>query len=172
MSVRKIPKNYIHVTGRHAALKSADDADFESPLEAEHLLLLDHDPRVKSYLVQPVNVPVPGVHRGYVPDVLVKFHPDLDGVIATPELREVKSTLDLQRNHAKYAPKFEAAHKYCEIIDWSFRVITEKEIRTPLLNNVKFIRAFVSQQHPLMHAERGAPANGCARAFRFQCLTQ
>ncbi len=37
MSVRKIPKNYIHVTGRHAALKSADDADFESPLEAEHV---------------------------------------------------------------------------------------------------------------------------------------
>ena len=43
MPVRKVPKNHIHVTGRHAALKSEGDADFESLLEAEHLLLLDHD---------------------------------------------------------------------------------------------------------------------------------
>lgn len=148
MSARKIPKNHIHVTGRHAAQKSAGDADFESLLEAEHLLLLDHALLVKAYDVQPVNIPVPGVPRGYVPDVLVEFHPDEDGVIAAPELREVKSTLDLQINAAKYAPKFEAAQRYCEQRGWSFRIITEKEIRTPRLKNVKFLRAYQTQQHP------------------------
>ena len=77
MSVRKIPKNHIHVTGRHAAQKSEGSADFESVLESEHLLLLDHDTLVKAYEVQPVNIPVPGVPRGYVPDVFVEFYPDL-----------------------------------------------------------------------------------------------
>lgn len=148
MSVRKIPKNHIHVTGRHAALKSEGDADFESVLEAEHLLLLDHDMQVKAYDVQPVNIPVPGVPRGYVPDVFVQFHPDADGVIAPPEIREVKSTLDLKANEAKYKPKFEAAHKYCEQKGWSFRIITEREIRCPRLGNVKFLRAYEYLHHP------------------------
>lgn len=148
MSVRKIPKNHIHVTGRHAAQKSEGDADFESMLEAEHLLLLDHDINVKAYDVQPVNIPVPGVPRGYVPDVFVEFQPDPDGVIAAPEIREVKSTLDLKINEAKYKPKFEAAHKYCEQRGWSFRIITEQEIRSPRLSNVKFVRAYENLQHP------------------------
>lgn len=147
-SVRKIPKNHIHVTGRHAAQKSEGDADFESMLEAEHLLLLDHETRVKKYLVQPLRVPVPGVTRGYVPDVLVEFHPDEDGVIAPSELREVKSTLDLQINGAKYVPKFEAARQYCAQRGWSFRIVTELDIRTPRLSNVKFVRAYEFHQPP------------------------
>lgn len=73
MSVRKIPKNHIHVTGRHAAQKSEVDADFESMLEAEHLLLLDHDTRVKAYDVQPVNIPVPGVPEVMCPMCLLSF---------------------------------------------------------------------------------------------------
>ncbi len=148
MAVRKIPKNHIHVTGRHAALKSNGDVDFESMLEAEHLLLLDHDPKVRTYDVQPVHIPVSGVPRGYVPDALVEFYPDEDGVIASPELREVKSTRDLQINETKYAPKFEEARKYCEHRGWSFRIITEREIRTPRLGNVKFLRAYERQEHP------------------------
>lgn len=148
MPVRKIPKNHIHVTGRHASRKSEGDADFESLLEAEHLLLLDHDLRVRTYEVQPVIVPVPGMQRGYVPDALVEFHPDVDGVIDAPELREVKSTLDLKKNEAKYAPKFESAQRYCEQRGWLFRIITELEIRTPRLANVKFLKAYEHQQHP------------------------
>lgn len=148
MVIRKIPKNHIHVTGRHAAQKCKGDVDFESMLEAEHLLLLDHDPKVRSYDVQPVHIPVPGVLRGYVPDALVEFHPDEDGVIASPELREVKSTRDLQINEAKYAIKFEQARKYCEYRGWFFRIITELEIRTPRLGNVKFLRAYEHQEHP------------------------
>jgi TnsA endonuclease N terminal/TnsA endonuclease C terminal len=148
MAVRKIPKNHIHVTGRHAALKSEGDADFESLLEADHLLLLDHDPSVRKYDVQPVVIPVVGVPRGYVPDALVEFRPDEDGVIANPELREVKSTLDLEKNATKYAPKFEAAQAYCEQRGWSFKIITEKDIRVPRLANVKFVRAYENQEHP------------------------
>lgn len=69
MSVGKIPESHTHVTGRHAAQKSEGDANFESPLEAEQLLVLAHDLQVKAYDVQSVNIPVPGVARGYVPEV-------------------------------------------------------------------------------------------------------
>ena len=148
MSVRKIPKNHIHVTGRHATQKSKHDAEFESPLEADHLLLLDHDPRVKTYTVQPIKIPVPGVPSGYVPDVLVEFHPNDDGVIPASEVREVKSVLDLKVNRDKYAPKFAAAKAYCEERGWVFKIITDEEIRIPSLGNVKFVRAYTHQQHP------------------------
>jgi hypothetical protein len=49
MPVRRIPKNHIHVTGRHASAKAQGHADFESPLEWEYLILLDFDPRVERY---------------------------------------------------------------------------------------------------------------------------
>lgn len=148
MPVRKIPKNHIHVTGRHPGVKSVGWADYESPLEAEHLLLLDHDDAVKSYEVQPVRIPVPKVTRGYVPDVLVHFHPDEDGVIAPSELREVKSSTDLAANQTKYQTKFDLADIYCKQRGWTFRVITELEIRTPRLDNIKFINAYVKHEYP------------------------
>jgi hypothetical protein len=148
MPVRKVPKNHIHVTGRYAARKSDGNADFESLLEAEHLLLLDHDLSVLCYDVQPVLIPVVDVPRGYVPDVLVEFRSDEDGVIRSPELREVKSTVDLEKNAAKYAAKFEAARTYCEQRGWSFKIITEEDIRVPRLANVKFVRAYENQEHP------------------------
>lgn len=148
MSVRKIPKNHIHVTGRHAAQKSDEVADFESLLESDHLLLLDHDLLVKRYETQPVRIPVPRVPPGYVPDVLVEFHPDADGVPNVPELREVKPEAVLVRDQAKFAPKFEAAKRYCDQQNWVFKIVTERDIRTPRLANVKFLRGFESQQHP------------------------
>lgn len=154
MPVRKIPKNHVHVTGRHAAQKSESDADFESMLEADHLLLLDHDVQVKRYETQPVRIPVPRVPPGYVPDALVEFHPDADGVIAAPELREVKPVAVLELHQAKFAPKFEAAKKYCDQRGWAFRIITEKEIRTPRLANVKFLRGYECQQHPQEQMDR------------------
>jgi len=148
MPVRKIPKNHIHVTGRHPGVKSLGWADYESPLEAEHLLLLDHDDSVKSYEVQPVQIPIPKVPRGYVPDVLVHFHPDADGVIAPSELREVKSSADLTANQAKYQRKFDLADIYCKQRGWVFRVITDQEIRTPRLDNIKFFNAYLKHEHP------------------------
>ncbi len=142
MPVRKIPRNHIHVTGRHATSKSEDSADFESLLEKEHLLLLDHDPLVQSYEVQPVLIPVPGVPRGYTPDLLVHYALDEDGCIPPSEIREVKKSEDFKRNAEKYAPKFEAAERYAADRGWVFRKIDETEIRIPKLGNLKFLSQF------------------------------
>lgn len=142
MPVRKIPKNHISVTGRHATHKSIGQADFESPLERDYLILLDFDPQVKSYEVQPVVVPVQGVSKGYVPDVLVHFHPDAAGVSRESELTEIKTSEDYERHREKYAPKFAAAAKFASERDWIFVQKSDKEIRTPRLANLKFLRAY------------------------------
>ncbi|WP_288127769.1 TnsA endonuclease N-terminal domain-containing protein [Thiomonas sp.] len=142
MPVREIPKNHISVTGRHATSKSIGHADFESPLENDYLILLDFDPRVKSYEVQPVIVPVPGVRQGYVPDVLVHFHDDTDGSPVASQLTEIKSDDDLRVNRKKYAPKFAAATSFAEERGWVFVVKSDKEIRTPRLANLKFLRGY------------------------------
>ncbi len=140
--VRKIPKSHVSVTGLHATTKSLYHAEFESPLENDYLTLLDFDPAVHSYEVQPVRVPVPGVPKGYVPDVLVHFQEDADGRTRASELTEVKSEDDFRANAAKYAPKFAAAVAYCTERNWLFVKKTEKDIRSPFLANIKFLRRY------------------------------
>ena len=142
MGIRKIPKNHLFVTGRYASAKNGEMRDFESLNEKDYLILLNFDPTVASFEVQPVKIPVPGVPRGYVPDVLVYFHPDDSGKTRPSLLVDVKHTADLAKNAAKYAPKFEAARLFAEERGWEFQIIDETIIRTPYLGNLKFLRAF------------------------------
>ena len=143
MPVRKIPKNYLSVTGGYPSRKSAAMDGFESLLEKEFLMLLDFDETVEKFEVQPVRVPVPSVPVGYVPDVLVHYRPDgQTGEVRRPLLAEVKHTDDLKRHAKKYAPKFAAAHLYAEERGWEFRTVIETEIRTPRLANLKFLREY------------------------------
>jgi hypothetical protein len=91
MPVRKIPKNHLTVTGGFASRKNGEMGSFESLLEKEYMLLLDLDDGVESFEEQPVNIPVPGVRKGYTPDLLVHFQPDpITGHIRKPFLAEVK----------------------------------------------------------------------------------
>lgn len=143
MPVRKIPKNYLFVTGGYASRKNDEMDAFESLLEKDYLLLLDFDDTVEGFEVQPVRIPVAGVPKGYVPDVLVKYHPDPHtGAVRKPTLTEIKHSDDLKRNAEKYAPKFAAAHLYAQERDWEFVTLTQNDIRTPRLANLKFLREY------------------------------
>lgn len=143
MPVRKIPKNHLVVTGSFASRKNGQMDAFESLLEKEYMLLLEFDERVLRFEPQPVTIAVPGIPKGYVPDVLVYYHPDpASGEIPKPLLIEVKHTDDLQRNAEKYAPKFAAAEKYASERGWEFRKMTEIDIRTQRLVNLKFLREY------------------------------
>jgi hypothetical protein len=134
MAVRKIPKNYLVVTGSFSSRKNAQMDAFESLLEKEYMLLLDFDDRVERFEPQPVTIPVPGVPKGYTPDVLVKYFPDTaSGGPRKPLLTEIKHTDELLRNAEKYAPKFAAAARYVSERGWEFRVTTQLDIRTPRL---------------------------------------
>jgi len=143
MPVRKIPKNYLFVTGGYSSQKNKVMDGFESLLEKEYLMLLDFDDGVESFEVQPVRIPVTGVRNGYVPDVLVKYRTEPEtGEIRRPLLAEVKHSDDLARNREKYAKKFAAAHAYAEERDWQFAVVDQTQIRTPRLANLKFLREY------------------------------
>lgn len=143
MPVRKIPKNHLTVTGSFASRKNGSMGNFESLLEKEYMMLLDFDDDVESFEEQPVNIPVPGVSRGYTPDVLVHFHKDAaTGQVRKPFLTEIKHTDDLKKNAEKYAPKFATAEQYAFERGWQFGLTTEKEIRTIRLTNLKFLREY------------------------------
>lgn len=143
MAVRKIPKNYLHVTGKFASQKNEQMGGFESLLEKDYMLLLEFDDAVESFEEQPVTIPIPGVPRGYTPDILVRFRSDVaTGQLRPPELTEIKSVEDLSKNQEKYAPKFAAAKEYASEFGWVFNIKTEKEIRTRRLANIKFLREY------------------------------
>ncbi|MFZ6723615.1 TnsA endonuclease N-terminal domain-containing protein [Undibacterium sp. Ji49W] len=140
---RKIPKNYLSVTGSFASQKNDQMAGFESILEKEFLLLLDFDETVERFEVQEVTIPVPGVPKGYTPDVLIYYKPNpLTGEIPVPVLTEVKHTDDLERNREKYKSKFALADEYARKHGWEFRITTQVDIRTKRLQNIKFLREY------------------------------
>lgn len=143
MPVRKIPKNHLVVTGGYSSRKNTQIDAFESLLEKDYFLLLDFDERVHSFEPQPVRVPVPGVPRGYVPDVLVRYFPDpVSGKEPKKTLVDVKHTDDLAKNADKYALKFESARRFAEKQGWEFKIVDQNQIRTPRLANLKFLRAY------------------------------
>ncbi|MDY7577273.1 TnsA endonuclease N-terminal domain-containing protein [Herbaspirillum sp. RTI4] len=143
MPVRKIPKNYLGVTGGFASKKNGQMLGFESLLEKEYMLLLEFDETVESFEEQPVSIPIPGTKNSYTPDLLVRFHPVVQQTVAQrPCLVEVKHTDDLTKNSKKYAPKFELATAYAAVNNWDFRIVTQKDIRIPKLSNLKFLREY------------------------------
>lgn len=149
MPVRKIPKNYLSVTGTFSSAKNGKSLGYESLLERDLMILLEFDDTVKGFEEQPVKVPL--VNNGkklkpYVPDILIHHFPTPAGEIWRPVLGEVKDTKDLKKNKAKYAPKFEAASRYADERGWEWRIFTEKDIRTPYLDNLKFLRQYHSEE--------------------------
>ena len=142
MPVRKIPKNYISVTGSFSSLKNDRMMGYESPLERDHMILLEFDPTVERFEEQPVSLTYKGQKRGnipYTPDTLVHF---VASAGKPPELIEVKHTRDLEKNEEKYRPKFEAAKEQALKQGWLFKIVTEKEIRITRLANLKWLRAY------------------------------
>ncbi|OIQ84242.1 hypothetical protein GALL_339330 [mine drainage metagenome] len=149
MPVRKIPKNYLMVTGTFSSAKNGKSLGYESLLERDLMILLEFDDSVKSFEEQPVKVPL--VANGkklkpYVPDILIHYFPSPSGDIQISVLGEVKHSDDLKKNKAKYASKFDAASQYANKRGWDWRIFTEKEIVTPYLDNLKFLREYHSSE--------------------------
>ncbi len=113
------------------------------------MILLEYDDTVERFEEQPVKVPV--VVNGkklkpYVPDIMIHYFPTESGEARRPVLGEVKKTEDLKKNEEKYAPKFDAASRYAAEQGWEWHIFTEKEIRIPYLDNLKFLRQYHSEE--------------------------
>ena len=144
MPVRKIPKNYRNVTGVAARSKAIGQAMFESTLERDLITLLQFDSRVSRFEVQPMRIEWcddSGSERAYTPDVLAYF----DDSDMKTTLYEAKYRSELKADWQNLKPKFKAAIKCAREQGWRFKIITEKEIRTPHLENAKFLLPFIQK---------------------------
>jgi len=147
MAVRQIPKNYRSVTGFISSRKMLGRlVPFESTLERDLLEILDYDLNVDIYDVQPVKISYcdpSGKKRHYTPDVFVKYRRD---VVPAKNMKhmlcEVKYVEDLKKNGKEWRYKFKAARLFAKKKGWKFRILTERNIRTPFLDNVMFFKRY------------------------------
>lgn len=146
MPVRKIPKNYLSVTGSFSSAKNGKSLGHEFLLERDLMILLEFDDTVERFEEQPVKIPFKKGIKPYVPDILIHYLPNSFGETRQPVLGEVKHTDDLKKHKVKYAPKFEAASRFASERGWEWRIFTEKDIRTPYLDNLKFLREYHSAE--------------------------
>lgn len=150
MPVRTIPKNSRSLTGKVIDFRSHRAVSFESALERDFYVLLDFDPAVAYFEEQPVTIayqePI-GVRRTYTPDVLVHYRPELIRQCQHRSvLYEIKYRDDLRAHWQDYRSKFKVARRYARTQGWVFRLVTEREIRTPYLKNVTFLRQYQARE--------------------------
>ena len=142
MPIRKVPKSFRNVTGIIASSKAIGEARFESTLERDLLTLLDFDSQVISFEVQPISIPwkdAAGKPHTYTPDVHA-IHVDQQNVIY-----EVKYRSELLEEWTTLRPKLKGAIHFCRKRGWRYKIMTEVEIRTPYLENAKFLNPFLKQ---------------------------
>lgn len=133
------------MTGRVVTL-AGDSLECESSLEYDFAELLDFNSRVGTIGAQPLTIKYrvageSGVRR-YTPDFLVKFRNAHQKTPWQPILYEVKFRDELEEKKRELSYGFAAAKLLCKSRRWRFRVVTETFIRTPFLENVKFLRGF------------------------------
>lgn len=138
--VRELRTSRRSLTGR-VTLGDGGVAGFESSLERDWLLALDFDPRVQALQVQPFSLHYEhqGATRRYTPDVRADYRLE-SGV--TTMVYEVKPSEELRVNWLAYRPRFKAAIRYCRDHGWRFKLVTERHIRTALLDNARFLRRY------------------------------
>ncbi|RKR82079.1 TnsA endonuclease-like protein [Mucilaginibacter gracilis] len=140
--VRKIRQSNRSITGKRSSLKTHKSQHFESALERDYLTLLEYDADVESFTSQPVTIHYLNGTKGtrYTPDAAVYYLPELK---RKPWLVEIKYMAELLEKKELLAPKFDAAEKYAQNNGYEFKVITEKDIRTDLLYNIKFLSSYL-----------------------------
>lgn len=147
VSARQIPPNRRSLTGLVPSRKNDQMVPFESALERDWVTLLEFDEYVERYEAQPFQLAYSGPDGrkriGY-PDFLAYFREDFK---MRPLLVDVKYRKEIFERWPELKPRLRAAKAYAQERGWDYRIKTEVEIRTPYLNNAKFLLPY----------KRGAP---------------
>ncbi|MDP1635984.1 MAG: TnsA endonuclease N-terminal domain-containing protein [Gallionellaceae bacterium] len=141
LPVRVIPIGTRSITGTMPG-----GARFESALERDLMYILRFDINVDKYIAQPVKIEYrdkDGKLRSYTPDIVIYHRKDILPAKNMPTiLGEVKYRDDLRKNFKELRPKFKAAIHYAKERGWKFKLLTDREIRTPYLVNAKFLLGY------------------------------
>lgn len=150
MPVREIKATYSSLTGKFASRKMDRFISWESALERDFYYLAEHDSAIPEFEEQPLVFK--DSRRTYTPDVRVvltkKSH-------IFPKLRlgeniiELKYRNDLDKNWQQYKPKFKLATSECYERGWKFKILTDTEIRSQLLDNIKCIEHHMRRESPM-----------------------
>jgi hypothetical protein len=146
--VRKIGLKYGSLTGR---LPSVDNhpIQFESALERDLARVLElrrYWGEIRTFRTQPLTITFYDEHkkeRKYTPDMLVEYTPIYPHSKPTIELIEVKPLRLVVSKIEEFLPKWYAARAYCQERNWRFRVLTEKQIYTPLFDQARLLLRYV-----------------------------
>ncbi|MEN8688782.1 MAG: TnsA endonuclease N-terminal domain-containing protein, partial [Desulfobacterales bacterium] len=139
MPVRNLKPSYRGLPSRTKSLKAGNRHVFgESTLERDLYILFEFFLWVVSYEEQPLTLPYLDVDeklRKYTPDT--QAHLRIDGH-DEQWLYEVKYRADLWAEWNELRWKFRGAVRYCRENGFDrFKILTEKEIRGPKLDNIK-----------------------------------
>jgi len=145
-ATRKFKGNAISMTGR------VSGQQLESSLERDFLTLVRFDSTVDRFVTQPISLvysDVAGQTWPYTPDCLVIYKQTSDRAGDRPPLLcEIKYEKELEEDRERLEPKFAAARAYCNERGWRFGVFSEKQIRTPLLDNARFLLPYRNRKLP------------------------
>lgn len=142
MAIRKIGINCRSMTGR----EGYSSQQFESALERDLLDLLAFDLNVERCESQPIRLHYDGddgEERSYTPDILIRYRRDISPAKGMPHiLAEVKYREEYRERYHELKRRFRAARQYAAERGWRFCVFTEREIRTPYLDNARLLRPY------------------------------
>lgn len=149
--VRKIGNNHTSLTGKIPDKNGEKLISFESSLERDFIKITNFNVNVDSFVEQPLTINYvddEGFTRSYTPDFLV-FYKNTNPNIPhqKPLLVEIKYRDNLKKDWKILKPKFIAAMRHCDEMDWKFKIITEVEIRTDYLFNTNFLRHYLSDDN-------------------------
>lgn len=141
--VREIRANHRSVTGWIAGGARHQPIAFESTLERDFAYLALFESAVSRLHAQPMTLTyldAGGRNRHYTPDFLVEY--GLPEVGTRKAIVEVKFQSDLEENWTRLEPGFRAMRSWCEGNDHEFYIVTEADIRTTRVDNVRAIFPF------------------------------
>lgn len=142
---RKIGTSNLSLTGAIHSIKQNTLVQFESSLERDFISILEFDNKVSKYYEQPITIKYfdNNIKRTYTPDFWVEYS---DGI---REVIEIKYLKDINSANEKTKIKHQEAYNFCYKNNLTFKILTEKEIRTPYLKNAKFLLYYKSKSNIL-----------------------
>ena len=141
---RRRKGSYLTVTGKFCSLKSIFLVAFEGFRERDFFVLLEYDDRVLRYRAHPftLKLPTESGFKKYTPDVLVEFHRGPDGTTQLPEVCEVKLQRLYEKEKEPLDQKFVEVEKILAAKGRRFRLVTDVELRQPMISNLYFLLAY------------------------------
>lgn len=149
--MRRIPPGRRSMTGKMPSRHLPGSVEYESLLEREFLYLLEANGHLRSVKTQPytLKLTVDGKMRKYTPDVEVQWQDGRPWPLGSQcAVFEVKPWKVLREDWEDLAPKFHAARAHFAEAGIAFRVVTDRFIRGPLLENAKLVVSGLRGEQP------------------------